>query len=78
MIIIVVIVYIHVYSYSTVVTCALVLITHMCRVGFSALQLLRAIDKPLDVLVISGPYRSGKSYFLSKLLGRPRTFLASW
>ena len=39
-----------------------------------ALQLLRAIDKPLAVLSICGPYRSGKSYFLSRLLGRPGTF----
>ena len=34
-----------------------------------ALDFLRTIDKPLAVLSICGPYRSGKSYFLSRLLG---------
>ena len=39
-----------------------------------ALMLLRAIDKPLAVLSICGPYRSGKSYFISRVLGRPGAF----
>ena len=38
------------------------------------LQLLRIINKPVAVLSICGPYRSGKSYFLSRLLGRPGAF----
>ena len=39
-----------------------------------ALELLRSIDKPLAVLSICGPYHSGKSYFLSRLLGNPGAF----
>ena len=34
-----------------------------------AVEFLRTIDKPLAVLSICGPCRSGKSYFLSRLLG---------
>ena len=33
-------------------------------------SLLQTIRKPLAVLSICGPYRSGKSYFLSRMLGR--------
>ena len=33
--------------------------------------ILRGIDKPLAVLSICCLYRSGKSYFMSRLLGRP-------
>lgn len=36
-----------------------------------ALELLRTIEKPLAVLAICGPYRSGKSYFISRVLGKP-------
>ena len=36
-----------------------------------ALELLRTIEKPLAVLSICGPYRSGKSYFISRVLGSP-------
>ena len=32
-------------------------------------NLLRTVQKPLAVLSICGPFRSGKSYFLSRLLG---------
>ena len=39
-----------------------------------ALELLRSIDKPLAVLSICGPYRSGKSYFISRVLGSPGAF----
>ena len=39
-----------------------------------ALALLRDIKKPVAVLAICGPYRSGKSYFLSRLLGLPNAF----
>ncbi len=38
------------------------------------LQLLGTINKPVAVLSICGPYRSGKSYFISRLLGRPGAF----
>ena len=38
------------------------------------LELLRSIDKPLAILSICGPYRSGKSYFMSRLLGSPGAF----
>ena len=34
-----------------------------------SLELLRNIDKPVAVLSICGPYRSGKSYILSRILG---------
>ena len=34
-----------------------------------AMKLLLSVDKPLAVLSICGPFRSGKSYFLSRLLG---------
>ena len=34
-----------------------------------AVKLLLSVDKPLAVLSICGPFRSGKSYFLSRLLG---------
>ena len=39
-----------------------------------ALTLLRTIKKPVAVLAICGPYRTGKSYFLSCLLGIPNAF----
>ena len=35
-----------------------------------AVTLLQTIRKPLAVLSICGPYRSGKSYFLSRVLGK--------
>ena len=47
---------------------------HGLQLVEEALELLRTIDKPLAILSICGPYRSGKSYFLSRLLGRPGTF----
>lgn len=33
------------------------------------LELLRKIDKPIAVVVVIGPYRSGKSFLLNQLLG---------
>ena len=39
-----------------------------------AVELLHSIDKPLAVLSICGPYRSGKSYFISRALGSPGAF----
>lgn len=44
------------------------------RVMPAALDLLRSIWKPIAVLGICGPYRSGKSYFASQILGLPETF----
>ena len=48
--------------------------SHTLKVVDDAVELLRTIDKPLAVLSICGPYRSGKSYFLSRLLGIPGAF----
>ena len=39
-----------------------------------ALELLKKVTKPIAVVCISGPYRSGKSYFLSRILGDKETF----
>ena len=39
-----------------------------------ALQLLEAINKPVAVLSICGPYRTGKSYILSRLLDSSNAF----
>ena len=39
-----------------------------------ALEMLRKIDRPVAVLAICGPYRSGKSFFISRVLGQPGTF----
>ena len=39
-----------------------------------ALKLLETIRKPLAVLAIAGPTRSGKSYILSRILGDPKAF----
>ena len=39
-----------------------------------ALELLSGINKPVAVLSIAGPTRSGKSYFLSRLLGSHDAF----
>ena len=47
---------------------------HRLKLVQDALELLRTIKKPLAVLSICGPYRSGKSYFMSRLLGSPETF----
>ena len=42
-----------------------------------ALQILRDISKPVAVVSICGPYRSGKSYFLSQMIQRKDAFPAS-
>ena len=39
-----------------------------------AVQLIRTIDKPIAILSICGPYRTGKSYLLSRILRIPNTF----
>ena len=47
---------------------------HSLTLVEDALELLRSINKPLAVLSICGPYRSGKSYFISRVLGKPGAF----
>ena len=47
---------------------------HTLKLVEDAVELLRSIDKPLAVLSICGPYRSGKSYFISRVLGSPGAF----
>ena len=37
-------------------------------------KLLGSISKPVAVVSINGPFRSGKSYFLSRILGEEETF----
>lgn len=39
-----------------------------------ALEIISTIEKPIAVLGICGPYRSGKSYFVSHVLDLPATF----
>ena len=39
-----------------------------------SIELLNRIKKPIAVLSIAGPYRSGKSYILSRLLGSHDAF----
>ena len=39
-----------------------------------ALEILNSIEKPVAVLSICGPYRTGKSYFLSRFLGMKEAF----
>ena len=39
-----------------------------------ALEMLQNIEKPVAVLSICGPYRSGKSYILSRILGVQNAF----
>ena len=38
------------------------------------MELLNCINKPIAVLSIAGPYRTGKSYFLSRVMGKVGTF----
>ena len=47
---------------------------HHLQLVEATLELLRSIDKPLAILSICGSYRSGKSYFMSRLLGSPGAF----
>ena len=47
---------------------------HSLKLVDDAVELLCSIDKPLAVLSICGPYRSGKSYFISRALGSPGAF----
>ena len=42
-----------------------------------ALGLLKSITKPVAVVTICGPYRTGKSYYLSRVLGDKQIFETS-
>ena len=42
-----------------------------------ALDLMQTIKKPIACLTICGPYRSGKSYYLSRFLGLREAFKVS-
>lgn len=44
------------------------------KVVQEALDVLRSINKPLAILSICGPFRTGKSYLLSRILGSPGAF----
>ena len=46
----------------------------LLRVNEECIDLLKTIRKPVAVLSICGPYRTGKSYFISRLLRKPGTF----
>ena len=39
-----------------------------------ALELLSSISKPIAVLSLCGPYRTGKSFLVSSILGNPGAF----
>ena len=39
-----------------------------------ALDLIKTIKKPVAVLAMCGPYRTGKSYFISRVVEQPGTF----
>ena len=43
--------------------------TRQLVINKEATDLLRAIHQPVAVLGMCGPYRSGKSYFMSRLMG---------
>ena len=49
-----------------------------CRIQLQivpeSLELLRSIQKPIAAVAICGPYRTGKSYFLSRMLGDSEYF----
>ena len=47
------------------------------HLGSKALEVLASIKKPVACLTICGPYRSGKSYYLSRVLGIKNAFSVS-
>ena len=47
---------------------------HSLKLVDDAIELLRSIKTPLAIFSICGPYRSGKSYFISRVLGSPGAF----
>ena len=63
-------IYIYIYIFHVFVG---VIRQSLCTVSESV-DLLRKIKKPIAVLSISGPYHSGKSYILSRLLGSHDAF----
>ena len=48
--------------------------TPTLKVVPEALKVLNSINKPLSIFSICGPYRTGKSYLISQILGSPGTF----
>ena len=46
----------------------------MLRVEPVAIDLIKRIKKPIAVMGICGPYRCGKSYFMSQMLNLPSAF----
>ena len=44
------------------------------KVVKDSLDVLRSINKPLAILSVCGPYRTGKSYLLSRILGSHGSF----
>ena len=44
------------------------------RVVPEAVELLKSISKPIAFVSICGPFRTGKSYLLSQVLGKPGAF----
>ena len=44
------------------------------KVNSEAIEFMKTIRKPIAVLAVCGPYRTGKSYFISRLLGKPGIF----
>ena len=49
-------------------------VRHQLVINNMAVRLIESIKKPVAVLSIAGPYRSGKSYILSRLLGSHDAF----
>ena len=47
---------------------------HELQLVPEAIDMLKTIQKPVAVLAICGPYRSGKSFFISRVVGKPGTF----
>lgn len=39
-----------------------------------SIEILKSIEKPVAVVAICGPYRTGKSYFLSRIIGDTECF----
>ena len=44
------------------------------NINEEALALLKTIRKPVAVLTLCGPARTGKSYFISRMVGKPGSF----
>ena len=49
-------------------------VSHTLQLVPEAIELLKTIKKPVAVLSVCGPYRSGKSFFISRVVEKPGTF----